>query len=96
MKLIILIIDDTSLTNDMGADRSRCDSSVGLGDWSFVWTVMTYRGMGAGQQLPSSDTMSMFPHPTITSPNTSSTPITNLTLTTSRFRYSSMTPSGLS
>lgn len=45
----------------MGADRSRCDSSVGLGDWSFVWTVMTYRGMGAGQQLPSSDTMSMFP-----------------------------------
>ena len=77
----------------MGADRSRCDSFVGLGDWSYVWTVMTYGGMGAWQQLLSSDTMSMFPHPTITNPNISSIPITNLTLNTYRFRYSSMTPS---
>ena len=61
----------------------QCDSSCGLGDWSLVWTVMTLRGMGAGLQL-SSDTMTMSPHPTITSPYTSSTPKANLTLTISR------------
>ena len=44
------IIDDTSLTNDMGADRSSCDSLVGLWDWSIVRMVMTLRGMGAGPQ----------------------------------------------
>ena len=38
----------------------QCDSSSGLGGWSFVWTVMTFRGMGAGLQL-SSDTMTMYP-----------------------------------